>query len=393
MMNKRDHIIGLVLPNVPAYSETFFNAKIKGLQENGFTVILFSNGKNKIVHQSCQTIFAPDFSIRLRLIVELLIILKNCLFNLESAVLLYKLNRKDRFSIKYSIKNVMINSHFFGHKLAWLHFGFGTMALKSENVAKAIQAKMAVSFRGFDLYIYPVKDPNCYQKLFSKQVKYHVLSNEMIETLVDKGISPKSIFKITPAIDIELFDLKREVKKDPILQILTIGRLHWKKGLEYTLQALSAFNKKNIAFHYTIIGEGVEKEKLIFAAHQLGLTEKVTFAGKVTHQEVKKYLEKSSIYIQYSIQEGFCNAVLEAQAMGLLCIVSDADGLSENVLNEKTGWVIPKRNPELLAQKITEVVNLEEKIVNEIRKNAAERVKNEFNLTNQNAAFKSFYTD
>jgi len=32
--------IGLVLPNTPAYSETFFNSKIKGLQENGCEVIL-----------------------------------------------------------------------------------------------------------------------------------------------------------------------------------------------------------------------------------------------------------------------------------------------------------------------------------------------------------------
>ncbi|MBK7870836.1 MAG: glycosyltransferase family 4 protein [Saprospiraceae bacterium] len=56
------------------------------------------------------------------------------------------------------------------------------------------------------------------------------------------------------------------------------------------------------------------------------------------------YYEKADIYLQYSIQEGFCNAVLEAQAMGLLCIVSDAEGLPENILHGQTGWVVPKGN-------------------------------------------------
>ena len=63
----------------------------------------------------------------------------------------------------------------------------------------------------------------------------------------------------------------------------------------------------------------------------------------------KNYLEKSDIYLQYSIQEGFCNSVLEAQAMGLLSIVSDANGLTENIIHNYTGWVVPKMAPKLLA--------------------------------------------
>ncbi len=124
-------IIGLVLANVPAYSETFFNSKIKGLQENGFEVILFSNGKNKVNHPTCKTFFAPNFDLRFSLIFEFLFIFINCFKNIKSAIKLYKLNRKDDLSIKNSIKNIFINSHFLPHKLTWLHFGFGTMALQS----------------------------------------------------------------------------------------------------------------------------------------------------------------------------------------------------------------------------------------------------------------------
>src|SRR5690606_170832 len=109
--------------------------------------------------------------------------------------------------------------------------------------------------------------------------------------------------------------------------------------LEYTLEALSKLKNEGIKFEYTIIGDGIEKERLLFAAYQLGIKENVNFAGKLSPSEVKEELEKTDIYLQYSIQEGFCNAVLEAQAMGLLCIVSNAEGLSENDMDKQTGWV------------------------------------------------------
>jgi colanic acid/amylovoran biosynthesis glycosyltransferase len=386
-------IIGIVVPSVPGYSETFFNSKIKGLQSNGFQVVLFSKNKVKDKHPFCKTVFAPNFSFRVNLLFEFLKILINCLFHFKSAKKLFFLNIKSGLSTKNAIKNVLINSYFLPYRLTWIHFGFGTMALQSENVAEAIGAKMAVSFRGFDLYIYPVKYPDCYQFLFSKKVKYHVLSDEMKMSLMKLNVSPELIFKITPAIDVDFFKNNSDFSDNGNIHFITVSRLHWIKGLEYTLEAFSILKKQNIPFHYTIIGDGLEKEKLMFAVHQLGISENVSFIGKVEHAQVKKFMEKSNYYIQYSLQEGFCNAVLEAQAMGLLCIVSDADGLSENVLHEKTGWVVPKRNPNLLAERIVKTINLNEDEKLKIRKNAMERIKKEFNLSKQNQEFISFYTD
>lgn len=78
--------------------------------------------------------------------------------------------------------------------------------------------------------------------------------------------------------------------------------------------------------------------------------------------------------------------------MGLLCIVSNAEGLSENVLDTKTGWVVPKRQPEILAKKITEVINLSEAKKKVIQQNAKARIHQEFRLDQQNKAFDKFYS-
>jgi len=392
IQNLKNKRVGLVLPNVPGYSETFFTSKIKGLQENGFEVILFANRKLSNSYNLTKVIFAPDFTIKLRLLFELVIMYCNIVSNFKSAFSLYKITRKEETSLKNAIRIVLINSHFLPFKLDWLHFGFGTMALQRENVAEAIGAKMAVSFRGFDLYIYPTKHINCYQKLFSKNVQYHVLSNEMKNTLMGNGISERSIFKITPAIDFDSFNRKTPLDFNTPIRFLTVGRLHWKKGLEYTLEALSYFKQnKNIPFTFTIIGDGVETERLKFAVYQLDLTENVIFVGKVAHQEVNKYMEQSHVYLQYSIQEGFCNAVIEAQAMGLFCIVSDADGLNENVLNNETGWVVPMRKPKELAEVFNNYLLLSELQKKEIINNAISRIKIQFSLENQKKHFLNFY--
>lgn len=386
--------IGLVLPSVPGYSETFFRSKINGLQANGFEVVLFVNKNDTKTDLSCKIVEAPQFSKNsfLNSCISLLYLFKIMIFHFSRVKKLYQLDKKDGLHFTKRIKSILINSHLLSQKLDWLHFGFGTMALERENVAAAIGAKMAVSFRGFDYYVYPTKNANCYEKLYSKKVKYHVLSEGMKSGLIDKGILEKNIIKITPALDLNLFTAV-DKNQSEIIQIKTIARLHWIKGLDYTLEALAIFKSQGFNFHYTIIGDGIEKERLLFAVHQLGLSKNVTFTGKLSPQEIRNELATAAIYLQYSIQEGFCNAVLEAQAMGLLCIVSDAEGLQENVLDAKTGFVVPKRNPEMLANKLIEVINLPTAEKEKIISNAVNRVKTTFTIEKQIKQFIDFYTN
>lgn len=386
--------IGLVLPSVPAYSETFFKNKILGLQKQGHKVVLFANSKtSKKNNLNCQIINSPKLSGNIIIVVlsSFVQILKTIFINPQKSLKLYQLNQQDGVPLNKNIKLILSNQFLLSKELDWLHFGYGTMALGRENIAKVIGAKMAVSFRGFDIGIYPIKYPNCYELLFNKVDKIHIISDDLTDLLYKNGLSKDiEIVKITPAIDTNFFKPSPK-SQNSILQISTIARLHWKKGLEHTIEALSLLKRDGIDFKYTLIGDGDEKERLLFAAYQLGIKENVKFAGKLPHQKVKKELEQTDIYLQYSVQEGFCNAVLEAQAMGVLCVVSDAEGLSENVLHNQTGWVVPKRKPELLAKKINEIINLSATEKERIRAYAIERVQHEFNIEKQQQEFLEFY--
>jgi colanic acid/amylovoran biosynthesis glycosyltransferase len=387
--------IGIVLPEVPGYSETFFYSKIQGLQEQGHEVILFAN-TNPGTFTLCKVVEAKKVNTGnfLLLSIKLTVNIISLFFKAPGVVLKFiKLEKADGTPFKHIFEKIYINAHILPQKLTWLHFGFATMALKRENVASAIKAKMAVSFRGYDISIYPAKNPGCYDKLWRKVDKIHTISDDLYKEALKLGLSEKlPMQKITPAIKVEKFLNNKKFKGfNAPLQLITVGRLNWKKGLEYAITALGLLHKRGINFNYNIIGTGIEQERLVFAAHQLGINGKINFLGKKTHDEVVTYMSDSDIYLQPSIQEGFCNAVLEAQASGLFCVVTDAEGLAENVLNGKTGWVVPKRNPKAMADKIEELINKEPQELLKVQQQAVERVKNEFNIQKQNLEFKKFY--
>jgi len=383
--------IGLVLSSTPAYSETFFNSKIKGLQKNGFEVVLFVNSKD--THFDLCTV---KEQVQFRSFFIFLKSLGLILTKLSTLLKFISLETKQNVSFKRILKKLILNQHILQESnVDWLHFGFATQAIGRENIAKAIGAKMAVSLRGFDIGIYPLKNPKCYDLLWLNINKLHVISNDLLNLAYANGFKKNVPYqKITPAIDTSFFinqSLKDASNKN-LLQLMTIGRLHWKKDYTSIIIALKNLKDRGIDFEYTIIGDGPEEEKLKYLVYELGLINNIIFTGKISQKEILIYFKKSHFYLQYSLQEGFCNAVLEAQSMGVLPIVSNAEGLSENVLNNITGWVIQKNSPKLLAEKIVEVINLPDGNKEKIRKQAIERIKKEFNIEKQQKEFIDFYT-
>lgn len=384
--------IGIVLSKSPAYSETFFNSKIKGLLVSGHDVTLFVQ-KNESNFSLCKIKKAPQIHKNnlLQILKIILVITAFILKYPKRFSTFVNLEKKEKRNWIQILKNIYNNAHILNSNLDWVHFGFATMALQSEHVAKSINARMAVSFRGFDMDIYPLKHPNCYQIIWENIDKIHSISGYLLNKGYQLGLSKETKYKvITPAVDTALLN-RKNVQADGELKFLTIGRLHWIKGLIYTLEALSILKDNGVKFIYNIVGTGPEYDNIVFGIHQFGLDNMVNLIGQIPHNQIFEHLSKTDIYLQYSNSEGFCNAVLEAQAMKCLCIVSDGGALTENVVHGQTGWIVPKRNPKQLARTIQEVINLPDDEKAEVTSYAHQRVLSTFNLEKQQKEFNEFY--
>ena len=383
--------IGLVLAATPPYSETFFRNKIRILKEHGFEVILFVD-KHKDNFDLCPIRVGFSASAGSMALIYALIKL---IINPLRAYKLFSANRRDGFSVKKNWTSLLTSAHMLSANLDWLHFGFATMAIGRENVAKAMGASMAVSVRGSDLHVYPLEHPNCYQLTWKRIDRLHTISHYLLTLAEQQGFdaTSKSYRCITPAIDTHFFKpaLHRPAKQK--IKLLTVARLHWIKGIEYILEAMAILKQQGLDIEYHLMGEGDDYKRLYFTMHQLDLHNQVVFHGKQSHEQINKALEDTDIFIMYSLDEGFCNSVLEAQVMGALCVVSNNPALMENVIDQETGWVVERRNPKALADIIMKIVLMDEATKHAVRQKANERVNEQFNLLVQKQQFIRFYEE
>ena len=369
--------ITLVLSQPPGYSETFFRSKIKGLKANGHQVVLVTAATNKSFDLCAHIQHPKVYKNPIRQLLSMLLVFVGLLAYWTKVNRYINLERKEGTSFKRLIEKIYINASLLKLNADWIHFGFATMALDRETVPKAIGAKLAVSFRGYDIEVFPLKNRDCYQSLWTHVDKVHSISNYLLEKAFDLGLS-KSVDSevIYPAVDFD-FIKKIQLSNDILgvkLKLLTIARLHWIKGIDDLIETAQHLKSKQIDFEWKVIGEGDQKhtERHAYHIYKAGLQEQVLLLGKLSHAKTLKELSTTELYVQTSLSEGFCNAVLEAQALGKLCLAYDAGALSENIQNNITGFLSPKGQPHLLAQKIIEVEQLSNQQKDSLRHMAAQ---------------------
>lgn len=388
--------IALILSSPPGYSETFFRSKIKGLQENGHQVTLVT-ARSKTDFNLCTHKTHPKvYQNALQQVFAMLWVGLSLLPYFGQVKAYYQLEKQEGSPFKRIIEKIYINATLLKLKVDWLHFGFATMAIDRELAAQAVGAKMAVSFRGYDINVFALKNEKCYQKVWKHVNQVHSISQFLLNRAYQIGLSkdlPCQI--ITPAVDCTTLPKPEFKQAQDKIKILTVARLHYIKGIDNILQTAKHLKKSCIDFEWQVIGDGKKEdfERYLYHRYALGLEDEVKFIGRLNHAETLKNLVQSDLYVQTSLIEGFCNAVLEAQALGKISIAFDTGALSENIENGVTGFLVKTVDAKLLARKIIDVITLRKDKKQKIQEQAQERVKNSFNLQQQKEAFHLFYTE
>lgn len=230
------------------------------------------------------------------------------------------------------------------------------------------------------------------QKSFSRSRAIHCVSEYFARVAQSdyKDIEGK-LRVITPGVDISLFNARKGAPQNKIPFLVTVARLHWIKGHAYTLRALYELKNEGFDFRYEMIGSGTQHEELTFLIDFYGLAEQVKLRGKLAQKDLVKIMHSADAFVLSSVEEGFCNAALEAQAIGLPCIVSNAGGLAENVADGTTGFHFESRSVESLKNTIKKFVDLPHQERQVMGVKGIDRVKSDFNLTDKVEEFRTLY--
>jgi glycosyltransferase involved in cell wall biosynthesis len=132
--------------------------------------------------------------------------------------------------------------------------------------------------------------------------------------------------------------------------VCAVGRLDPLKGLTFLLQAASRILKKRPRVRFLIVGDGPDHSALVLRAQQLGLGDRVVFAGY--RRDVPTLINLSDVFAIPSLSEGGPITLLEAMQMRKPVVATPVGLISEVLQDGESGFIVPLKDPDQMAQKI-----------------------------------------
>jgi colanic acid/amylovoran biosynthesis glycosyltransferase len=175
-------------------------------------------------------------------------------------------------------------------------------------------------------------------------------------------------------LDLSKFDFNSLVVKNEVLEIISVGRPHWKKGYDIAIKAMAELKVQGLQFHYQIIG-GENDQELLFLIEDLGLTSDVELLPKLPQQKVFELMSSAGVFLLPSIEEGIANVAVEAMALGCPVISTNCGGMEELITHQKEGWIVSVYDEEAMAEQIIVFNQLDSEYIQSIKDAARLKVK------------------
>ena len=143
---------------------------------------------------------------------------------------------------------------------------------------------------------------------------------------------------------------------EPPARVCYLGRLEPYKKVDVMLRAVARLTERFPEIEILVIGRGIERERLEKKAAELGLSQRTHFSGFVPENERDALLASSRVCVCPSQKEGWGLTVIEANALGVPVVASDAPGLRDSVRDGETGFLAPEGDVAAFAERIGQLL-------------------------------------
>lgn len=207
--------------------------------------------------------------------------------------------------------------------------------------------------------LYRLTDPLC-------DVTTHVCQAGA-ERYVKIGAVPAHKMRYIPnGVDTSLFrpDVGTRVRLRSELEVhgsfvwLAVGRFETPKDYPTMLCAFAKVVSDLPNSLLLLAGDGPLRSEMEHTACSLGVQHHVKFLG--IRRDIPQLMNVADAYVMSSSREGLPNVLLEAHATGLPAVATDVGGNREIVIDGKTGFIVPPRNPDALAQAMQRMMDTDE---------------------------------
>jgi glycogen synthase len=172
-------------------------------------------------------------------------------------------------------------------------------------------------------------------------------------------------------------------------RLLCIGRLSREKGFDLALTAFASMGKRVPDLRLVMAGDGPERATLVSQAAEMGLKDAIDFLGWVAPENVLALINTATVVVIPSRAESFPMVALQAAQMARPVVGTRVGGLPE-VIDQQTGLLVDKENPEALAKAIAFLLDHPE-TATRMGQAARDRVRRDFNWERHVNAYDQLY--
>jgi phosphatidylinositol alpha-1,6-mannosyltransferase len=174
--------------------------------------------------------------------------------------------------------------------------------------------------------------------------------------LEDLGVPGERVRVVYPGVDAQRFrpdvdgtGVRRRFAPDADLLLLSVGRLQRRKGHDHAIRAMAALRARVPGARYLIVGDGEERPRLESLARDVGVADRVVFAGAVDGSLLPACYAACDVFlmpnrIDHGDVEGFGIVFLEAAATERPAIGGASGGVGEAVADGVTGLLVSGEN-------------------------------------------------
>jgi glycosyltransferase involved in cell wall biosynthesis len=186
---------------------------------------------------------------------------------------------------------------------------------------------------------------------------YDANSVGALDLLHERGIDRKRLHYIPNGIDVAQWPARPEGEDaGRVPTVLCVARFVPRKRQRDLVAAVARLRSEGIALRVVLAGAGPTLPEVRQYASELGVSELVSFSGRIDRAGVRRMLADADVFCLVSLSEGMAGTVMEAMASGLPVVGTRVNGIAELVDDGRTGILVPPERPDLLADALAELL-------------------------------------
>jgi colanic acid/amylovoran biosynthesis glycosyltransferase len=351
----------IVLPYVPALTETFITNHIENLPAkivtvdgwrpsvNGRTVLSLPQ---RVVHKARRTVSGAGLEAE----------------TTEAYVKVFRRNRVGAVLAEY-----------------------GTTGVLTVEACRRLNIPLIVYFFGYDASVRSVLEEHAesYPRMFRQAAAIIACSRSIKRRLVSLGASADKVHCIPCGVDCASFAGGDPAAAAPIF--LGVGRFVEKKAPQLTIKAFAEVYAVCPEARLRMVGDGPLLNECRELVQALGIADRVELPGALPHDTLRMEMRKARCFVQHSVEapsgdcEGLPVGILEAGASGLPVISTRHAGIPDVVIEGRTGFLIEEGDVAGMAAHMLRLAR-DPALAGELGRAGQVRVNDHFSVADSNAA-------